>query len=70
MVFWARKNICSTSSSVKQGGVLSPILFCIYVDELLLRLSHSGYGCKTGHLYYGAVGDADDVALVTRLGTL
>ncbi len=25
-------------NGVKQGGVLSPILFCIYMDELLLRL--------------------------------
>ena len=40
------------------------ILFGIYVDELLLRLSLSGYGCKIGHLYYGAVGYADDVSLV------
>ena len=27
----------SVSNGVKQGGVISPILFCIYVDDLLLR---------------------------------
>ena len=43
---------------------LSPITFDIYVDELLLRLSHSRHGCKIGHLYYRAVGYVDDVALV------
>jgi len=32
-------------NGVKQGGVLSPVLFCIYLDNLLERLSRSGVGC-------------------------
>ena len=51
----------STSNGLKQGGVLSPILFGIYIDELLSLLRNSGYGCKVGHLYCGAIGYADDV---------
>ena len=31
-------DLCTISNGVKQGGVLSPILFTIYVDELLTRL--------------------------------
>lgn len=54
----------STSNGVKQGGVLSPILFAIYIDELLDRLKQSGFGCMIGHLYCGAFGYADDVSLV------
>ena len=34
----------STTNGVKQGGVLSPVLFSVYIDELLTRLKHSGYG--------------------------
>ena len=30
-------------NGVKQGGVLSPILFCMYIDQLLLQLKSSGY---------------------------
>ena len=37
------------SNGIKQGGVLSPILFCIYMDELLHRLEQSGYGCYIGN---------------------
>jgi len=32
-------------NGVKQGGVLSPVLFCIYIDGLLTKLSESGVGC-------------------------
>ena len=54
----------STTNGVKQGGVLSPILFSVYIDELLTRLKHSGYGCMVGHVYCGAFAYADDIALV------
>ena len=32
-------------NGVKQGGVLSPVLFAVYTDGLLLRLQESGIGC-------------------------
>ena len=35
-------------NGVKQGGVLSPILFAVYVDSLLGRLEQSGVGCHIG----------------------
>ena len=31
----------NTFNGVKQGGVISPILFAIYYDELIARLSNS-----------------------------
>ena len=52
------------SNGVKQGGVLSPILFTIYMDVLLTRLEHSGYGCHIGNIFMGAFGYADDVILL------
>ena len=51
--------------SMSKGGVLSPILFGMYIDELLSLLRNSGYGCKVGHLYCGAIGYADDVSLIS-----
>jgi hypothetical protein len=30
---------------VKQGGVLSPVLFAVYIDVLISKLKMSGLGC-------------------------
>ena len=54
----------SCTNGVKQGGVLSPILFTMYIDILLQRLKASKLGCHIGTAYGGALGYADDVALV------
>ena len=37
-------------NGVKQGGVLSPVLFCVYMDDLLTSLKCAGYGCYVGHV--------------------
>ena len=42
-------------NGVKQGGVLSPTLFCIYFDELLRRLRETDVGCHVGHMSYAAL---------------
>jgi len=54
----------SVSNGVKQGGVLSPVLFCLYMDGLLDRLSHSKIGCIFGNVYAGALAYADDIVLL------
>ena len=50
---------------VKQGGVLSPVLFAVYTDGLLLRLQESGIGCHMGGHYAGALAYADDITLMS-----
>ena len=51
------------SNGVKQGGVISPLLFNCYIDKLFSQLQHSGVGCQVGTSYIGAFGYADDIAL-------
>ena len=50
-------------NGVKQVGVISPLLFRLYIDELFLFLKESGIGCHVGLTYAGAFGYADDIAL-------
>ena len=52
------------SNGVRQGGVLSPILFTIYVDDLLEDLSKLGVGCYWDSLFAGSVCYADDLVLL------
>jgi hypothetical protein len=52
------------SNGVRQGSVLSPVLFCIYLDGLLDKLSESSVGCYWGGYFTGAVCYADDIALL------
>ena len=54
----------SCSNGVKQGAVLSPVLFCIYMDELLDTLSKSNVGCYIGNRFAGALCYADDLTLL------
>jgi hypothetical protein len=52
-------------NGVKQGGVLSPTLFSVYMDELLSRLARSGVGCHIGNVPCGSLAYADDVILLS-----
>ena len=52
-------------NGVKQGGVLSPVLFTVYTDGLLLRLQESGIGYHMGGHYACALAYADDITLIS-----
>lgn len=56
-------------NGVKQGAVLSPILFCVYLDDLLILLSKAGVGCYLGSQFVGALAYADDLVIITPSAT-
>ena len=49
------------SNDVRQGGVLSPFLFAVYLDSLLNELSLSGVGCCWCWMFAGVFCFADDI---------
>jgi len=49
---------------VRQGGVLSPVFFCVYIDGLIRRLESSRLSCWLGDCYVGCILYADDLLLL------
>ena len=55
----------NVQNGVRQGAIISSLLFTLYIDVLISRLKDSGIGCAISNTYYGAFGYADDVALLS-----
>ena len=51
-------------NGVRQGGVLSGLLFSIYIDSLLSKVSNTDIGCKLGLINSNIVAYADDIVLL------
>ena len=51
-------------SGVKQGGVISPRIFIVYVDDLIKRLRKSGLGCHIVFTFVAAILFADKLCLM------
>ena len=51
-------------NGVRQGGVISAILYCFYVNELFQLLRREGYGCWIEGKYAGIFGYLDDNLLI------
>ena len=52
-----------TQNGVKQGGILSPLLFNVYMDNLRLQLHRQSMGCSVGGTVVNHMLYADDVVL-------
>ena len=53
------------TNGVKQGAVLSAILFCVYIDGLFSLLRRNRSGCWVDGQFHGMLGYADDIMLIS-----
>ena len=51
-------------NGTRQGSVLSPVIFSLYLDDLLRELRRLQLGCNIGGCWYGACGYADDLIIL------
>ena len=57
-------------AGVRQGGLLSPALFAMYIDKLIQLLKSSGLGCRYNDTYIGCLCYADDIILISHSVTV
>ncbi len=52
------------TNGFKQCGVLSPTLFGVYIDGMLLQLKESWIGCHIWDVYCGGLGYTDNLTIL------
>ena len=52
------------TAGVRQGGILSPDFYSIYVDDLVSKMKESGKGCQFLNHFVTALFYADDMAII------
>ncbi len=52
---------------MKQGFVISPLFLTLYVDELIDKLEHNGYGRTIGNECYGILIYADHIFVIIHI---
>ena len=57
-------NFITLKCGVRQGGVLSPYFFAVYIDEIVEVIRRNNVGCTLGILCVGIFLYADDIVLL------
>ncbi len=64
---WIKCRQFGVVNGVKQDGVLSPLLFRVYIDGLFIRLDETSMGCQMDIHFSGALAFADDLNLLALI---
>ena len=59
-----RSSSFKLTNGTRQGSLLSPVLFSVYLDDLLQELRNLQLGCHIGGYWFGCLGYADDLILL------
>jgi hypothetical protein len=57
-------NSFKVTNGVRQGGILSPLLFSVYMDSLSVQLNDAKVGCYVNNHMYNHLIYADDTVII------
>ena len=60
----AMSSLVQMNSGTRQGGVCSPALFAVFINDLLIKLQKSSLGCHIRNICFNACMFADDLLLL------
>lgn len=61
----AMSNFITLECGVRQGGILSPYLFAIFIDDIIAKIEMSNLGCRYKHRPVSIIIYADDIILLS-----
>jgi len=72
VVIWndANSSLLRVKCGVRQGGVLSPILFNFYINDIISELRKSDLGCHVRNLFVACILYADVILLLCMLQSM
>jgi len=62
--FSALSNLFKLEIGIRQGGVLSPQFFALYIDDIVNTVSNQGIGCFMRHVCLSIIFYADDILIL------
>ena len=67
MVRWnnSLSRLLLVRSGIRQGGILSPLLFNIYIDTIITALEKADMGCHIDNIFVGCIAHSDDILLLS-----
>jgi len=57
-------------AGVRQGNILSPALFAVFIDSMICKLRAAGVDARIGKRYFGCLVNADDILLICHSVTV
>ena len=69
IMFWSRSKRFAVLCGTKQGGILSPDFFSLYINDLIKLLRASKIGCHMLRIFIACILFADDMSLIAPTRT-